>query len=140
VSDVFLGLIAVAVIVMAIIQVSVIVVAARAARRMGEAFARLEQDVRPIITNLQALSADAARATAMAAAQVERADQMLASLRDRLDETIVSLLESLLRPARDLVALLQTLRDAFFGAGRRSPSGDPRRRQPSDEEDALFIG
>ena len=66
-NDLFLGVIAAAVLVMAIIQVAAIVYAARAARRLGEAFARLEQDVRPILASLQALSADAARATRVAA-------------------------------------------------------------------------
>ena len=50
---VFLGIIAVAVLVMAIIQVAAIVFAARAARSVGEAVSRFEQDVRPIVANLQ---------------------------------------------------------------------------------------
>ena len=78
VNDVFLGTIAAAVLVMAVIQVAAIVLAARAARRVGDAMARLEQDVRPIVANLQAVSSDAARAAGLAVAQVERADQLLA--------------------------------------------------------------
>ena len=77
-NDVFLGTIAVAVLVMAVIQVAAVVLAARAARRVGDAMARLEQDVRPIVANLQAMSSDAARAAGLAVAQVERADQLLA--------------------------------------------------------------
>ena len=63
-SDVFLGVIAAAVAVMAIIQVAAIVVAMRAARRVGDAVSRLETDVRPIVANLKSMSADAARAAA----------------------------------------------------------------------------
>lgn len=136
-NDLWLGVIAVAVLVMAIIQVAAIVFAARAARRFGEAFTRFEQEMRPIMANLHALSTDAARATAVAAAQVDRADQMLALLRERLETTMALLQEQLIRPARDLSALLQTLRDVFFRGGRR-PGGEPRRH--ADEEDALFIG
>ena len=51
-TDVYLALIALGVIVMATIQVAAIVVAVRAARRMGEMAGRFEQDVRPIIVNL----------------------------------------------------------------------------------------
>ena len=138
-NDVFLGVIAAAVLVMAIIQVAAIVFAARAARRLGDALTRLEQGVAPIVASLQALSADAARATATAAAQVERADQMLAALRERIEQTVALLQEHFLRPARDLSALLQTLREVFFG-GRRSAASDPRRRPHPEEEDALFIG
>jgi hypothetical protein len=64
VSEVFLGVIAVAVVVMAAIQVAAVVVALRLARRVGRFAERVEQDVRPIVASLQALTADAARATA----------------------------------------------------------------------------
>ena len=136
----FLGTIAVAVLVMAIIQVAAIVFAARAARRVGDAFARLEQDVRPIIANLQALSADAARATAVAASQVDRADQMLGALRERLEQTVILMQQNLLRPMREIMAMLQAIKDVFFGGARTASPGDGRRRQPAEEEDALFIG
>lgn len=139
-NDVFLGAIAVAVLVMAIIQVVAIVMAARTARRVGDAVARLERDVRPIVANLQTMSAEAARAAALAAAQVERADHMLTGLRDRLDQTVQSLQESMLRPLREALAMLQALKDAFFGGRDRPSSADARKRQPAEEEDALFIG
>lgn len=139
-TDLFLGTIAVAVLVMAIIQVAVIVWAARTASRVGAAVERLEHDVRPIVANLQTIAADAARATAVAAAQVERADEALSSLRLRVDETVIALQDTLLRPARDVMAMLQALREVFFGGAQRPPRGDPRRRTASEEEDALFIG
>ena len=64
-SDVFLGIIAVAVLVMASIQVAAIVVVARMARRLDRFADRLEQDIRPVVASLQALTADAARATSV---------------------------------------------------------------------------
>src|SRR5690606_36023184 len=69
VNDVLLGVIAIAVLTMAIVQVAAIVFALRAARRVGEAVDRLERRVEPIVANLQALTADASRATTLAAAQ-----------------------------------------------------------------------
>jgi len=65
VSDVFLGIIAVAVLVMAAIQVAAVVIAARLARRLDRFADRLEQDIRPVVASLQALTADAARATSV---------------------------------------------------------------------------
>lgn len=64
-TDVFLGVIAVAVLVMASIQVAAIVVVARMARRLDRFADRLEQDIRPVVASLQALTADAARATSV---------------------------------------------------------------------------
>ncbi|MGH9253771.1 MAG: hypothetical protein ACRD3C_04295 [Vicinamibacterales bacterium] len=64
-SEVFLGVIAVAVLVMAAIQVAVVIIAVRATRRLDRFADRLEQDIRPVVASLQALTADAARATSV---------------------------------------------------------------------------
>lgn len=125
-TEVFLGIIAVSVLVMASIQVAAIVFAARAARRVGEAMARLEEEMRPIIANLRIVSADAVRISSVAAAQAEQVEQVLTRLRERLE------------------ALLQAVQDAirriFPWTTWWSRRADPRRRQPTEEEDALFIG
>jgi alkylated DNA nucleotide flippase Atl1 len=123
---VFLGIIAVSVLVMASIQVAAIVFAARAARRVGEAMARLEEEMRPIVANLRIVSADAVRISSVAAAQAEQVEQVLTRLRERLD------------------ALMQAVQDAirriFPWTSWWSRRADPRRRQPTEEEDPLFIG
>ena len=145
-SEVFLGIIAVAVVVMAIIQVAAIVFAARAARSVGDAVSRLEQDVRPIVANLQTLSADAARVTASASAQVERTQKTVEALLNRVDsisarveQTLQTLQHSILAPARDGFAFVQAIRSIFSSA--RSARSAPRHRPtPTEEEDALFIG
>jgi hypothetical protein len=146
VNDLFLGLIALAVLVMAGVQVAAIVFAARTARNVGEAVSRLERDVRPIVTNLQTMSADAARATAAASAQVERMQKTLDAVLDRVDtasvrveQTLQTLQEGILLPAREGFGLLQMIRSLFSsGSGTRSA---PRPRPtPADDEDALFIG
>ena len=139
-TDVFLGIIAAAVLVMAVIQVAVIVFAARAARRVGEAVARFEESVLPIVTNLQKVSADAARVSGVAATQAERAEQLLTMVRDRVDRMVQLVQESLLRPGREALGLLRALRDIFFSGGRGPNYADSRKRQPGEEEDALFIG
>jgi hypothetical protein len=145
VSEVYLAAIAVAVVVMAIIQVAAIVFAARAARRVGDAVARLEQDVRPIVANLQTISTDAARVTASAAAQVQRAEQTVHVVLDRVEsvsarveETLQTIQHGILAPARDGLAFLQTIR-ALVASFTRGAA--PRSRTAAaDDEDALFIG
>jgi hypothetical protein len=141
VNDLFLGLIALGVMVMAIIQVAAIVFAARAARRVGDAVARLEDDVRPIVANLKSMSDDAARATAVAAAQIDRAEKMIGDLSKRLDDTLTLVQNSIVRPAREGFAILQTLK-AAFSAFRSERSRDQGRNRPgnAEDEDALFIG
>ena len=136
-SDLFLGLIAAAVVIMAAIQVAAVVFALRAAQRVGEAVGRLEQHVKPIVADLQAVSSQARRATSMAAAQVERADQLITDLSNKVEETAAALQSSLIRPARDGFAVVQGL-VAALSAFKGSPS--PRRPMPTEEEDPLFIG
>ena len=67
-NDVLLVVIALSVLTMAVIQVAAVVFAARTARRVGQLAERLEHDIRPIVANLQSITADAARTTAMASA------------------------------------------------------------------------
>jgi hypothetical protein len=124
---------------MASIQVGAIVVAARLARRVDRLASQIELDIKPVFQNLNAMTADAARAAALAAQQVERADRLFAELTGRVDDTLTTLQSRVLRPARNGMALLAGLRaalSAFRGireSGRRRPS-------PVEEEDALFIG
>ena len=62
-SDWFLGIIAISVLVMAVIQVTAIVVALLFIRRLEQMVGRLEREIRPVVASLKALSADATRAT-----------------------------------------------------------------------------
>jgi len=139
VSDVFLGVIAAAVLVMAIIQVTAIVFAIRAAQRVGDAVGRLEQEVKPIMANVQAVSSEAARAAGVAAAQVDRLEGLVGEVSKRVDETAAAVQSSIVGPAREGYAILQGLLAALatFRQG-----GGPSRRRPAtaEEEDPLFIG
>jgi hypothetical protein len=137
VSDVFLGVIAAAVAVMAIIQVAAIVVAMRTARRVGDAVARMENDVRPIVTNLKSMSADAARAASIASEQAQRAEQVIGDLTSRVNDTVAAVEATVARPVREVYAMLQGLVGAV-AAFREGPP--PRRGASSEEEDSLFIG
>jgi hypothetical protein len=139
VSDVFLGVIAAAVLTMAVIQVAAIVFALRAARQVGDAVGRLERTMQPIVADLQRLSADAARATSVAAAQAERAAEMLTGFSRRLDETATAVQSSLFAPAREGYAMFQGLL-AALAAFRHSAPSAAKRAATAEEEDALFIG
>jgi hypothetical protein len=138
VSDLFLGMIAGSVVVMAAIQVAAIVFAVRSARRVGDAVTRLEQRVTPIVADLQTISSQAARATSVATAQIERADQLITDLSRRVEETATALQSSIIAPAREGFAVVQGIIAALSAFSPR-PAPRPRPAQ-ADDEDPLFIG
>lgn len=137
-TDVFLGIIAVAVLVMAIIQVAAIVFAMSAARRIGEMADRLERDIRPVMSNLQAITAEATRATALATAQMERADRMFADLSRRAEQMMAGV-PSLVGSAGKGLAFLNGIKAAMAAIQELRRSSRRGAAHP-DEEDALFIG
>jgi uncharacterized protein YoxC len=144
VSEVFLGVIAVAVLAMAIGQVAAVIIAARTIRRVGERLGQLEETIRPIVANVQQISEDAARATAVATAQVERAERLMDDVTRRVNETMDAVQETILGPARSGWAIFQSVREvfgAFFDRNSRRPRPRPPGPSPSAaEDDASFIG
>jgi hypothetical protein len=138
VTDVFLGIIAVAVAIMAIIQVAAIVFAMSAARRIGQVADRIEQDLRPLLSNLQAISSEAAKAASLAALQMERADRMFADF-SRRAEQMMTTIPSLLGPTGKGFAFLNGLQ-AVLAAIQDFRRSSRRGAAHPEEEDALFIG
>jgi hypothetical protein len=139
-NDVFLGLIALGVLVMAAIQVGAIVYAIRAARRVEATMTQLQQDVRPIVTNLQAMSTDAARATAKAAAQVDRLETLLVDIATRLEDAAAAVHETVVAPVREAMAVVQGIKAAFGAIRGVSGGSRPKPKPAVDEQDSLFIG
>ena len=138
-TDIFLGLIAASVVVMAAVQVAVVVGAWRAAKQAGEAARRLEQEIKPMMANLQAMSTDLARTSALVTTQVERLDHLTTSVARRVEETTASLQASILTPVKDAFAFLHGLKSVLstFGAPRpgrdRDRPAEPRPAAPAPE-------
>jgi hypothetical protein len=134
----FLGAIAAATVVMALIQVGAIVYAARLARRLEALAGRLERDLQPAMDRLTVVSDQTARAATLAATQMERVDRTLTLLGDRADVAAARLQRALGRPAREGVALAAAVRAtvATLRELRRRRRGGAR----EDDEDPLFIG
>ena len=137
-TNVWLGIIAVAVLVMAVIQVAAIVFAMSAARRIGQVADRLEQNFNPVVSNLQTITSEAARMTTLAAAQVERADRMFADLTRRAEQVMAGV-PTLLGPAGKGLAFLNGIKAALAAIHELRRSSRRGAAHP-DEEDALFIG
>ena len=137
-TNVFLGIIAIAVAIMAIIQVAAIVFAMSAARRIGQVADRLEQELKPVVSNLQSITSEAARAASLAAAQMDRADRLFADF-SRRAEQVMAAVPSILGPAGKGLSFLNGLKAALAAIQELRRSSRRRAAHP-DEEDALFIG
>jgi hypothetical protein len=139
-APVFLGVIALATLVMAAIQVGAIIYGARAAQRLEQTLGRVEADLKPVLERARQVSDDAARMSALATAQVERVDKVFQDLARRVDETALLMQRALVTPAREGAALFSAVRAAFVAI--RGVTGAVRRRPPAgvEEDDALFIG
>ena len=137
-TDVFLGIIAVATLAIAIIQIAVIVAASRLARRVERLADQLEREVKPLFVHLDAIGRDAARASALATQQVERADRVFADLARRLETALDNVQNALGKPVREGRALLSAFKAALH-ALRNIQHGGRGRPRRSEDDDALFI-
>jgi hypothetical protein len=137
VSEIFLGVIAVATLAMAIVQVGVLVAAGRLARRVDRLVDQVEHDIKPALGHLNAIGRDVSRAVSVGTAQVERVDRLLGDLAFRLEETLASLQAGVAGPIREGKAMWSAFGAALSALldARRSP----RRRSRAEDEDALFI-
>lgn len=142
-TDVWLGIIALAVVVMAAIQVGAIVLGLRLARRVNQLTTEIERDVKPLIKNLTDMTAEASRAVTLATAQVERADRLFGDLAQSAERTMAIVSQLVGGPARNGVALFSAARAAY--SAFRDLRDASRRRQAyrstaPDDEESLFIG
>jgi hypothetical protein len=138
-SDLFLGIIAIATLVMAVIQVGAIVVALRVAKEGQRMLATVQQEVKPLITKAHAIAEEASRTAALATVQAEKVDRLVTDLARRVDETTLVVQEAILTPAREGMALVSALK-AGLGVLRGGRDMRPRHGRHADEEDPLFIG
>jgi len=136
-ATVFLGVIAAATLVTAILQVVLLLAAANLVRRVVRFVDFIEVEVKPIIAHADAIARDASRAASLALAQVERADQLLSNTVERIEQTLAtvqSLIIGTLREGNALMMGFRAVMAAIRGFQRRQTS---RRRAEDDE--ALFI-
>jgi hypothetical protein len=138
-GTVFLGLIAVATLLMALLQVGAVIAAARLAKRVERLADEIRAEVKPLVVRAHAIAEDAQRAASLAAAQAERVDALMSDLTRRVDETAVVLQRAIVTPAREGMALIAGLKAglALLRGGNRPPAAGHGR---FEEEDALFIG
>jgi uncharacterized protein YoxC len=138
VTQVFLGIIAVATLAMAVVQVGFIIYGWTIARRVSRLLDQVETEMKPMLSSLSAMARDAARASSLAAAQVERVDRMFTDLTNRIEETATTVQRAVVRPLREGAALMAGIRAALsIFKDMTNRSGAPGR---TEDEEALFIG
>lgn len=133
---VFLGVIAVATLITSILQVVVLVAAGQLVRRLERFVDLVEQEAKPMLDHLNSIGRDTSRVASLATAQVERVDRLVGMLTTRMEETLETIQTAVLKPAREVSALMAGVRAAL------EILRDVRSRRPrkaADDEDGLFI-
>lgn len=138
-SEVFLGVIAGATLVMALIQIGAIIAVLRIARHAQDVLAAVQRDVKPLLARAGEIADEASRTAALATAQAEKVDRLVTDLTRRVDETSVLMQQAIVTPAREGLAIVAAIKAAFsvfrgFGDFRGRPG------RPGEEDDPLFIG
>ena len=131
-GELFLGIIALAVVVMAAIQVAAVFAGIRLARRVDALATQIDQEIKPLIANLTALSSEAARAASLAARQAERLDRVFGEMVERVDKTLAAAHEFVTGPARQGMAIVAGAKAVFdaFRSFRATSRGAPRPVRP----------
>lgn len=135
-SELFLGLIAAATVVMALIQVGALIAALRLAKQAQEMMLTVQRDVQPLIAQAHAIADEATRTVAIARAQAEKVDRVVTDLSRRVEDTAAVLQNAIIAPARKGMAVVAAIK-AGLGAFRGLR---PRHGRQADDEDPLFIG
>jgi hypothetical protein len=142
-AEVLLGVIAVAVAIMAIVQIGAIVAGLRVARRVEQLASDIDTSVKPLIANLTTMTAEASRAATLAAAQVDRFDRAFGDVATRLDQTLATAQKFIAGPARDGMAIVAGIKAAvaaFQGLREAARRRSATRAVDHEEEESLFIG
>jgi hypothetical protein len=131
--------IAVATLIMAVIQVGAVVAAARIAKQAQQTLATVQQELKPLVSKAQSVAEEASRTAAVARAQAEKIDKLLSDLAVRVDYTSGVVQDAIIRPARHSMAVVAAIK-ATLDALRGFRDGRSRHGRHAEEEDPLFIG
>ena len=138
-SEVFLGIIALATLAMAVLQIGAALAVSRLARDAQKTFTSVQDDVKPLIAKVSALADEANKTASLAKVQAEKIDVLVTTLTRRIDETSVVVQQAVMTPAREGLAILAALK-AGLGALRGFRDMAPGQGRHAEDEDPLFIG
>lgn len=137
-SEVFLGTIAVATLIMALVQVGAIVALIRALMQAQRTLGTVQKEIRPLVDKANAIAEEASRTAALATAQAEKIDVLVTDLSQRVETTAAIVQDAIITPAREGMAIVSAVK-ASLGVLRGFRDTRPRTAR-QEEEDPLFIG
>jgi len=105
-SEVFLGVIAVATLVMALIQLGLVVGGIIAVKRVNEMLTRVETSAKPVLAHVDELILDTKASLAAARAQVDRVERQTLHVLTRTEQAVQRVEGYLVAPAREGIALV----------------------------------
>jgi hypothetical protein len=108
-SQAFLGVIAGATALMAIVQIGAIVALARVAGQVQGILTTVRKDIGPLLVRANAIADDASRTATLATAQAEKIDRLVTDLARRVDETSAIIQQAIIAPAREGMAVIAAL-------------------------------
>jgi len=137
-GELFLGIIAAATLVTAMLQIGVLVAMGLLVRRVFQLVDHIDKELKPIFESVQSIARDASRAASLATAQVERIDRALGDLMQRLDKTL-SAVQNFVSGSgnRSGAAAWVTAFKSVFNLIRELRAS--RGGHGAEDEDALFI-
>ena len=141
-ASIYLAVMAIALVVMAGIQVGLIVVVLRVTKQLTTTAEEIREEIRrevmPLVATAHRISDDAARVASLTVVQVERIDRLLALTSDRVNETLAVIQQAVVEPVRQGAAVMTAMRAAV--SAFRSWRGHPHAPHGRDDDDALFVG
>lgn len=140
-STAFLGLIAAAAIVMAVVQVAIVVVVVRLVKRVDATLVRVERELGPLVERLTQMADNLQRAASHASTQIERVDHALAGAGRRANATLSLVQAAVVGPLREGLAVVAAVRGVLAGIRALRRNGRSAHRATRvDDEHPLFIG
>ena len=105
-TEVFLGVIAVATLVMALIQLGLVVGGIIAVKRVNEMLTRVEASAKPVLAHVDELIVDTKASLAAARSQVDRVERQTLHVLTRTEQAVQRVEGYLVAPAREGIALV----------------------------------
>jgi hypothetical protein len=139
-ATVFLGIMAVSLALMALIQVGLIIAGIRVAQKLGAAIDDIRREIRPLMDKVNQIADDAGRAAALARDQVERIDQFMATATTRIESTLGIVQDVMSGPVRQGAVAMAAVRAAMAAFRDWQGRKAARTTREHDDDDAWFVG
>ena len=131
-STFLLSVIAVATVIMAVVQIGVVLFTSRLAKRVNRLVDVIEREIKPTLARVDAVSSDVARLPSLASNQAERLDQITSHLIEKIDEILTGADRSVFAPLKQGAGFLFGLRAARLAFRDEATQAQP----PTDSDES----